>query len=252
MPPPTLAIRLQSLLGDTPKPYVMAHRGNSVFAPENTLAAFRRAFEDGVDLLETDLHLTRDGHFVCIHDGTLERTTDGEGAVADFTLAEIKQVSASYGRPEFAAERVPALAELISIMPPKIGLALELKTDRFLEPDVGQQLINELDTAGLKDRTVLLSFSLERLQTVQRVDADIPIGFITLSRLIPNVDTQLIGPLWPLMLINPFYTLLAHRRNMFIAPLDPWPDNRLWLYKLLRCDGVLSNDPASTLKRLGR
>ncbi len=230
----------------------MAHRGNSLAAPENTLAAFRRAIDDGADIIETDLHLTRDGVFVCIHDATLDRTTDGSGAVAELTLAEIKRCSASYGRPKFAPERVPALQELTAILPSDIALALELKTDRFLEHDVACRLVDECRSAGIKDRMVTLSFSLDRILAVQSVAPEIPIGFITLSRLAPTVPAQLIGPFWPLLLINPLYTFWTHRRNMLIAPLDPWPDGRLWLYRLLRCDAVLTNDPASTLRALGR
>src|SRR3990172_4840590 len=108
----------------------MAHRGNSAAAPENTRAAFRRAIDDGADIIETDLHLTRDGVFVCIHDATLDRTTGESGVVAELTLAELRRYRAASGRPEFAGERVPALDELTSILPPDVALALELKTDR--------------------------------------------------------------------------------------------------------------------------
>jgi len=240
------------ILPDRPKPYVMAHRGNSVAAPENTLAAFRRALNDGADILETDLHLTRDGVFVCIHDATLDRTTDGSGAVADLTLAEVKQYSADYGRSEFTSERVPALQELAAILPPHVALALELKTDRFLEEDVARQLVEECRAAGVADRMVVLSFNLDRALAVQNIASEIPAGLITLTRLTPTVPAQLIGPFWPLLLINPFYTLWARRRKMLIAPLDPWPDSRLWLYRLLGCDAVLTNDPARTLTRLRR
>jgi len=235
-----------------PKPYIMAHRGNSVAAPENTLAAFHRALDDGADIIETDLHLTRDGVFVCIHDATLDRTTDGHGAVAGLTLAEIQRFSASYGRPQFSAERVPALGELTAILPPDVFLALELKTDQFLEHNVAARLIEQLRADGVFDRTIVLSFSLERVQTVQRAAPEIPIGFITLARLAPRVPAHMIGPFWPLLALNPLYTWWAHRRGMLIAPLDPWPNGRLWLYRLLRCDAILTNDPASTIKRLGR
>ncbi len=234
------------------KPYVIAHRGNSVATPENTLAAFRRAIDDGADIVETDLHLTRDGVFVCIHDATLDRTTDGHGPVADLTLAEIKRYSASYGRPAFAAERIPTLDELSAILPLHIALALELKTDRFLESHVARHLVDQLGASGVKDRTVVLSFSLNRVQAVQRIAPDIPIGFITLTRLTPAVTAQLIGPYWPLLLINPLYTAWGHRRGMLVAPLDPRPDGRLWLYRLLRCDAVLTDDPGATRRRLGR
>jgi hypothetical protein len=147
---------------------------------------------------------------------------------------------------------VPALAELIAITPRNVFLALELKTDRFLEPAIGRQLVDRLCQAEMLERTVLLSFSLERLLAVQRAEPEIAIGLVTYSRWLPFVPTQLIGPLWPLLLINPFYTFLAHRRGMLVCPLDPWPDSRLWLYRLLRCDAVLTNDPASTIARLGR
>jgi glycerophosphoryl diester phosphodiesterase len=118
----------------------MAHRGNRVACPENTLAAFRRALADGADILETDLRVSQDGAFVCIHDSTVNRTTDGRGAVAKMTLAALKQLRADCGRPAFNGERIPTLAEVAAILPPEVGLALELKTARFLEPDVCQRL----------------------------------------------------------------------------------------------------------------
>jgi glycerophosphoryl diester phosphodiesterase len=243
---------MQLSLGNQPKPYVMAHRGASAVAPENTLAAFRRAIEDGAQVIETDLHLTRDGVFVCVHDATLERTTGESGVVADLTLAEVKRYRASCGRAEFAGERIPALEELTSILPPEVALALELKTDRFLEPEVARRLVDQVRGAGVLERTVVLSFHLERVLAVQRVAPEIPIGFMTLRRLAPNVPAQLAGPHWPLLVINPFYTLWAHRRGMLVGPLDAFPDRRLWLYRLLGCDVILTNDPASTLRRLGR
>ena len=126
--------------------------------PENTLATFRRALADGADIIETDLHLTADGVFVCIHDGEVDRTTNGHGPVAVMTLAQVKTLSASYGRPEFAAERVPTLAELSAILPADVVLALELKTDRFLEPEVCRKLADEVAAAGVLERTVALSF----------------------------------------------------------------------------------------------
>jgi len=243
---------MQLSLGDQPRPYVMAHRGASAVAPENTLAAFRRAIEDGAQVIETDLHLTRDGVFVCVHDSTLVRTTGEPGVVAQLTLAEVKRYGASSGLPEFAGERVPALEELTSILPPEVALALELKTDRFLEPEVARRLVDQIGAAGVKDRTVVLSFHLDRVLAVQAVAPEIPIGFMTMKRLAPTVPAQFVGPHWPLLVINPFYSAWAHRRGMLVAPLDPWPDRRLWLYRLLGCDVILTNDPASTLRRLGR
>lgn len=234
------------------KPYVLAHRGNRVACPENTLAAFRRALADGADVLETDLYVSADGAFVCIHDATLERTTDGTGPVEARTLADLKALSASCGRPEFASERIPALAELAALLPSDRGLALELKSDRFLDPEVGRRLGEELDALGVRGRTVVLSFSRARLEAFRRGAPGIPAGWITLKEARPVPGFELLGPFWPILLANPLYVALAHRRGQAVAPLDPAPDRRLWLYRLLGCDAVLTDDPAGTVRRLGR
>jgi glycerophosphoryl diester phosphodiesterase len=230
----------------------MAHRGNRAACPENTPAAFKRALADGADILETDLHLTRDGVFVCIHDATVDRTTDRKGAVADMTLAELKQLSAFYGWPEFKDERVPTLAETIALLPPGVVLALELKTDRFLEPDVCRKLVDELDRAGIRSRTVVLSFNLQRTLAVRAVAPDVLTGFITMFNPFPFVNAPLLGPFWPLLLINPLYPLLAHAQKKVVCPLDPTPDSRLWLYRLLGCDAILTDDSEKTVRKLGR
>ncbi len=230
----------------------MAHRGNQVACPENTLASFRRALEDGADILETDLHLSCDGVFVCIHDGTLERTTDGRGPVEARTFAELKVLSASCGRPEFSAERIPTLAEVVALLPPDRGLALELKSDRFLDPEVVRRLGEELSTLGVFGRSFVLSFSRARLDATRLGAPGLPSGWITLKEPRPARGVELLGPYWPLLLANPFYVALAHRRGQAVAPLDPDPDGRLWLYCLLGCDAVLTNDPAETVRRLGR
>lgn len=77
-------------LPDRSKPYVMAHRGNRVLCPENTLASFQQAFKEGADILETDLHLSADDVFMCIHDATVDRTTNGSGAVAEKNAGAIE------------------------------------------------------------------------------------------------------------------------------------------------------------------
>ncbi|MBN2500962.1 MAG: hypothetical protein JXB38_09320 [Anaerolineales bacterium] len=234
------------------KPLIMAHRGNKLNCPENTLAAFQRAIEEGADIIETDLHLSADGVFMCIHDATIDRTTDGSGAVADLTVAELKRFSASCGLEDYADERIPTLSEVNAILPPDVLLALELKTDRFLEPEVCQQLADQLAAENVRDRAFVLSFSIERLQTVRQTTLDIPTGLITGERLFPISGVDMTGAYWPLLIVNPFYVLLAHLRGQAFCPLDPTPDKRLWYYRLLGVEAVLTDDPGSTLKKLKR
>src|SRR5208282_360917 len=93
---------------------LIAHRGASGHAPENTLAAFRKAVALGVTFIETDLQVTRDTHLVAIHDDTVNRTTNGHGAVHSLSLDEIRKLDAgSWFGSEFAGERVPTIEELL-------------------------------------------------------------------------------------------------------------------------------------------
>src|SRR3989442_14069842 len=92
----------------------IAHRGASGYAPENTLAAFKKAVALGATFIETDLHLSRDAHFVAIHDATVNRTTNGQGAVHDMTLAELRRLDAGYWvGSRFCGERIPPAEELL-------------------------------------------------------------------------------------------------------------------------------------------
>ncbi|HET7029463.1 MAG TPA: glycerophosphodiester phosphodiesterase family protein [Candidatus Limnocylindrales bacterium] len=96
------------------RPLIIAHRGHSIEVPENTLEAYRRAVELGVEMIECDVNRTRDGELVMIHDWTLDRTTNGSGRVEELTLAEVRALDAgSRFDPSFAGIRVPTTAEAL-------------------------------------------------------------------------------------------------------------------------------------------
>ena len=240
-------------LAGRPRPLVMAHRGASGYAPENTIAAFRLALQQGADLLETDLRFTRDGVLVCIHDATVDRTTDGHGAVSDMTLAEIKglRIRSPFDDP-YPDERVPTLAELLAVVPQDVGLGLELKDPLFEGPAHAQKLVDALPPEEFAGRVAVLSFEGARLDGVKQVAPEIPAGIITLRRLLPLGRTELIGPIWPLVYLNPFYAWMAHRLGKFVCPLDDRPDARVWWYVFIGCDAILTNTPDSTIAAIQR
>lgn len=94
---------------------VIAHRGASTIAPEHTMIAYKKAIENGADYIEIDLRMTKDGELVSIHDNTVDRTTNGQGNVGDFTLAELKKLDAgSWFSEEFAGETIPTLDEIFA------------------------------------------------------------------------------------------------------------------------------------------
>lgn len=104
-----------------PNILIVAHRGASAYEPENTLRAFQRAIELGAHMSELDAHLSKDGHVMIMHNATVEKTTNGTGAIKDMTLAELKKLDAGKG------ERIPTLQEVIDLVRGKNGLYIELK-----------------------------------------------------------------------------------------------------------------------------
>jgi glycerophosphoryl diester phosphodiesterase len=240
-------------LTDRPRPYVMAHRGASGYAPENTLTAFRLALRQGADLLETDLRFTKDAKLVCIHDATVDRTTDGHGVVGDLTLAEIKKLRIrSRFDVQFPHERVPTLDELLDVTPEDVGLGLELKDPLFEQPTYAQKLVDLLPLDKFMGRVAVLSFEQRCLDCLKEIAPEIPAGVICLYRVLPICRTELIGPAWPLVFINPLYAWLAHLLDKFICPLDPYPDPRVRWYVFIGCDAVLTNTPDTTIEAIIR
>ncbi len=119
-----------------PRPDIIAHRGASTSAPENTLAAFQRAFDDGADGIEGDFYLTRDNHIVCIHDRSTKRTAGKDLDVTASTLSELQKLDmGSWKGEQWRGERIPSLPEIMDILPPGKLLYIEIKDNqRIIEP----------------------------------------------------------------------------------------------------------------------
>jgi glycerophosphoryl diester phosphodiesterase len=166
--------------GPSPKNLVeiIAHRGFSAAAPENTLAAIEAAIAAGADALEFDVHVSRDGTPVLFHDATLKRTTDGRGPLKDHSLAELRALDAGswFGR-GFAGERIPSLAEALECVSRWSGrIYPEVKGYRG-----AQDLARMVDLAkalGVDDRTVFISLDWEALDLMRAHDSDVRIGFV--------------------------------------------------------------------------
>ncbi|MFO7635452.1 MAG: glycerophosphodiester phosphodiesterase [Caldilinea sp.] len=234
------------------RPFVVAHRGARLAEPENTLRAFLLALVQGADALETDLRFTADDRLILFHDPTLERMTEGAGLVRDHTLAKIKTLRTRRLDGALAEDRVPTLAELIEATGGQTPLLLELKDPLFLERKYAQILVDTLSQGGVLRRSALVSFQLEHVLAVKVVYPDIPVGHITVKNPWPRRDAQLLGPIWPLMYVNPFYTAMAHHMGSIVAPLDPTPEPRLRHYIRWGVDAVLADDPGGVRARIDR
>jgi glycerophosphoryl diester phosphodiesterase len=160
------------------KPWIIAHRGASGHAPENTMAAFERAVELGVVFIETDLHLTRDARFVAIHDRTLERTTNGRGNVADFTLAELRRLDSGlwYDR-QFMGQRIPTLEDILDFSRQHdVVFYLEVKYDAAW--GMHHALVGALQKQQDAARTIVISFDASAIESVRKLDASIMTGLL--------------------------------------------------------------------------
>lgn len=236
-----------SPLRDRPKPMILAHRGASDHAPENSLAAFRLAIEAGADMIETDLWFTRDGVIVCHHDATIQRMTGDRRRIVDLTLAELQSIRMrSRFDDRYPDERIPTLAELLELAPSSVGLLVELKDPRFAEPAWAGKLATQTAARVASEMIVAVSFHSRLIRGLRQADPTFPIGHIPVTAPFPLQRVDVFGPIWPLLLLNPGYVAWVHRRGKWICPLDEHPHKRLRWYLRMGVDAILTNDPAAT------
>jgi glycerophosphoryl diester phosphodiesterase len=156
------------------RPMVISHRGDSSNVPENTFKAFKDAFELGVDCLETDVHITKDEHFILFHDNAVDRTTDAKGLVSSFTLSELKKLDAGYRfqPPNFPFRgkglQIQTLDEILQNFPIRFNLDIKDKAQK-----VPELLALKLKELGVENRVMVGSFHQGQIKRFRRF-SDIP------------------------------------------------------------------------------
>lgn len=183
------------------RPQIVAHRGASSEAPENTAAAFRRALAIGVDAVELDVHLSADGEPVVIHDPMLGRTADGSSLVRDLPLAALRRFDAGRWFSEgFAGERIPTLAEALEILRP-VRVIIEIKNGPIYYPEIASRVAAVARTAGHRSVTVS-SFDHHVLLTLHALAPEIETAVLFSARpvdpprLARDAQAQCLHPHW--------------------------------------------------------
>lgn len=143
-----------------------AHRGAMCHAPENTLAAFEKAMELGTYRIELDVHGTRDGHIIVMHDATVDRTTDGSGSVAEMTLARLQELEAG------ETERVPLFSEVLAAVRGRCKLLVEIKAE-----GIAHDVVKVIAAAEMVDECTISSFDEEALRHVQALSPRVATGY---------------------------------------------------------------------------
>ena len=167
------------------KNFVIAgHRGAAGHAPENTMVSFNKAMALGADWVELDVHLSKDGQLMVMHDPTVDRTTDGTGAIADLTYSEIRKLDAgSWFGPAFAGEKVPSLAEVIRELNGQVTLLVELKwPEKGLYDQLGIKVAEEIHKYGAESWCIVQSFESQYLNEASSLNYPIPLQKLLVAK----------------------------------------------------------------------
>ena len=267
------------------RPDVVAHRGASVVEAEHTLAAYRRALEDGADGVECDVRLTRDGVLVCVHDRRVDRTSSGRGVVSTLELADLSELDFGSWRRRMEAEEpdplltanweapdldrtsvltLERLLEMVSSVDRPVRLAIETKHPTRYAGLVESTLIDTLNRFDLaagagngKDRVQVMSFAPTGLRRVKALAADLPT--VHLMKRIPlrhrdgsiSPSATIAGPSLEALLTFPQYVERAHARGheVHVWTVDRPQDIDAMVE--LGVDVLITNQPATALAQLG-
>ncbi len=221
----------------------IAHRGASGRFPENTLRAFAAAIDDGAQMCELDVQLSRDGALVVIHDDTVERTTEGRGSVRSMTLNELRRLDAGvrFGR-EFKGERIPTLEEVMALADGRCALNIELKS-AGVERGVCKLIVEHkaLTTA------MVSSFDWDALAVVRQFEPRVRLGLLASRGPLRMVEAAVelraesVNP--KANIVTEELCIAAHRRNLSVYTWTvdgPTEMRRLIAYGV---DGIMTNYP---------
>jgi glycerophosphoryl diester phosphodiesterase len=218
----------------------VGHRGAKGHAPENTMVSFETGARMGVWAVETDVHLSKDGEVVIMHDHTVDRTTNGQGFIKDMTVAELKQLDAgSWFDPKFAGQRVPTLAELLAWAKDRVPVAIEIKNGPIYYPGIAGKTIALLRQYDMLHQAILISFDHFVLREARLIEPDVITGILYVGGLVDAIaaaraaGANAIHPNWAF--ITPDLVHAAHEAGMGISP---WCPNDLPTIRLLADMGV--------------
>ena len=232
---------------------VVAHRGDSGHYPENTAAAFSAAVELGVECIELDVHYASDGTLIIIHDATVDRTSDGVGAVADLTHAQIRTFDAGrWFDDRFAGERFLTLHEALECIPDPVRLNVHIKAESKTRDAVVASTVGTLRDRALLDRAYIASDEAT-LSVVRQVCSGIEICNLSVQ---PAEDYVQRSAAIDCRILQPGHAMTdarlveeAHRHGMLVFPF--FADEEDEMRRLIACgvDGMLTNEP-ERLQRL--
>ena len=224
---------------------VIAHRGASAEIPGNTISAFKKAIEIGADMIELDVHASKDGYLVVIHDATVDETTNGTGEVSQLTLTELKELIVE------DIERIPTLEEVFQLAKGKIDINIEIKAENIEEKVV--ELVRKYE---LENHVLISSFNLEAIKKVKEIAPELSTAAL-FSTPVENVLEVLKD--CKADAINPFFVMVSEEfvEQMHNAgyKIYPWTvdDEDMMQYLIeLEVDGIITDVPEILIELLNK
>ena len=242
---------------DWPRPLVLAHRGSSAHAPENTLAAFELAIAQGTHAIELDVKVSVDGEVVVFHDPTVDRTTNGHGRISDMTLAALRELDAgSFFSEKFRGEKIPTLEEVFETIGKRVLINVEFSNYYTVSLDgLADKVCDLVKRFGLQQNIMFSSFRVPNLKRARELLPEVPRGLLALrgwkggwarSFGFTFGNYQALHP--DLKDVTPQQVARVHRlkRNIYVFTVDTPEDmRRLFHWDV---DGIITNDPKLALE----
>jgi glycerophosphoryl diester phosphodiesterase len=249
-----------SWLNMSNSPLIFAHRGSSALAPENTIAAFRRAIKDSADAVELDIHLSKDGELAVIHDDRIDRTTTGTGYVKKLTFSEIQKFDAgSWFDQKYSGEIIPSLTDILSLCKGRIGINIEIKSGRSdaKKSIIVKQCLDELSKYDNQTDILISSFDKRILREIREIDTKITLGLLydPFYKMIKNpvrlaIDLKVNYLIISNRFIRKRIVKSAHQNGLRVGVFTVNTEPQLRRAIELGVDAIITNDPLRTKKML--
>jgi glycerophosphoryl diester phosphodiesterase len=233
------------------RPTIFAHRGARAYAPENTLAAFNLAVQQGADGIEFDVQLSADGKVVVIHDKTVDRTTDGRGKISELHLDTLKQLDAgAFFDSAFRGERIPTLSEVFQTVGQKILMNIELKNEYFSWDSLPDRVAEIVNDHKVEQRVIFSSYNPIALIKIKGILPKIPCallahggakGKLECSWGYKILGCQALNP--PLSSVTEALVQKVHASGKRIYPYTANIPDEINRLLTLGVDGIITDDP---------
>ncbi|MCY3976508.1 MAG: glycerophosphodiester phosphodiesterase [Chloroflexi bacterium] len=237
---------------------IFGHRGAMARAPMNTMASFELAMQQGADGIELDVHLSRDGQLVVIHDDSVDATSDGQGKVADMTLDQLKRLDAgAWYSDEFAGQRIPTLDEVFDAFGDGMFINVEIKSSRETVDRLEKRLAECLRRHNMRERVIVSCFDPVILRRVKQMMPLVLMGFLYAPAM-PAAHNLLLKEFrhearHPLhVMVDEGYMKWARAQDYYVNVWTVNDPERARQLKRLGVNTIMTDDPATIISALSQ